>query len=490
MRNITLLSLIILLSARLPSKANNVISTYQGQIDTIDNTINGKIDVIDIEQKRIEEKHRRFISAKASFGYCLDSKTRNWFSNGAYPAFDIYLGLDTKGMQNNLFAKLYNYPRYGIGIGYEDFSKVKITDATSYFKDILSIYAFFDRDIIRTKKFSLSYIVEAGLSWSSGLYDPINNPSNIFLSTPVFFNIAGGIGLTGHITENFSLGTHIMLSHHSNGRLSLPNQGVNMFGISLDARYTFDHPRHSTIKTPDNQLYKNQLLENQKLDNQLTENHLNDNKARKVKGSRIEMLDKDERKKIQNELKDKNGWDFNIYLGGGVQGTKADWKAYQKDERDPEEKWTGFKMYPRISLSTDFAYRYSPRFSTGLSVGMYYYSGLSQLKASEIKAYGDEAVAAGPGYNNFVLGIGVLQQIYFKNVAIYIELGVYPYKKLGISHAIGWNYQKAGIRLYMPALQNMFIGFGLKAIDFAESEYMEFSLGFDIHYNKNKKRLD
>ena len=51
---------------------------------------------------------------------------------------------------------------------------------------------------------------------------------------------------------------------------------------------------------------------------------------------------------------------------------------------------------------------------------------------------------------------------------------------MGLSDDVSWNYQKAGLRYYIPSWNNLYIGLGMKANDFRESEYIELSIGVEI----------
>ena len=418
-----------------------------------------------------------FIASRAAYGNIFDD--HDWFINHNYMDFDLQCGTATYKCRDDFYAHLYNYPRYGVGISYGTFSQIKMKD--SYLKNIASIYGFFDRDVVRTSKFSAGYILECGLGASRGLYDIYTNPSNIFLSSPVFFYIAAGLKINVHVNRNWAIGISGRLKHHSNGRLSLPNQGINMYEIGLEARYTFDdgsdeyasnnwhsgaHNRHSSTDKwhSETDTFANRLYD--------------------------EMANKYKAEEWKEYLKDRNhysGFDFHISASGGMHKTKADWRAYNSGVDDPDRKSSSFKPYPRFSLNLESSYRYGTRFSTGISCSMYWYGGLEELKKADTINWGTAAVEKGPGYNHFVLGIGVIQEFYYKNLAVFAEIGIYPYYKLGLSNALSWNYQKGGIRYYIPKAANMFIGFAVKAIDFAESEYMELTLGFRLSPHGRKR---
>ena len=74
------------------------------------------------------------------------------------------------------------------------------------------------------------------------------------------------------------------------------------------------------------------------------------------------------------------------------------------------------------------------------------------------------------------MGVGIVQEFFWKNLAGYLSVGVYPYLRRGITENYGLYYQKAGARYYIPDWHNTFVGLAIKANDFV-AEFFEFSIG-------------
>lgn len=70
------------------------------------------------------------------------------------------------------------------------------------------------------------------------------------------------------------------------------------------------------------------------------------------------------------------------------------------------------------------------------------------------------------------VGVAVVQEVYWHNLAVHVALGAYPYRHKGVNgpeakaagdRERGWHYEKAGIRYYFPSLGNTFLGFAIKS---------------------------
>lgn len=102
--------------------------------------------------------------------------------------------------------------------------------------------------------------------------------------------------------------------------------------------------------------------------------------------------------------------------------------------------------------------------------------------------YGDEAVENSPGYDPISIGLAFVQEVYWRNLAVHVSLGAYPYRHKGVNgpeaqamgdRERGWHYEKAGLRYYMPKLGDTFVGFAIKSHSI-KAEYLEFSVGIRL----------
>ena len=129
-------------------------------------------------------------------------------------------------------------------------------------------------------------------------------------------------------------------------------------------------------------------------------------------------------------------------------------------------------------------YRYALKYATGISLDLYYSSNMKELEQCDRIIYGDEAVENCPGYDPISVGVALVQELYYRNLAGYIALGAYPYRHKGISGYQGWHYEKAGLRYYFPKYSITFAGFAIKAHNF-RAENFEFTVG--VRFGKREK---
>ena len=189
-------------------------------------------------------------------------------------------------------------------------------------------------------------------------------------------------------------------------------------------------------------------------------------------------------------------------IGGGVHTCQAEWNTfafdYTKDDKPAriptKEEAANLKAHPKFSYSFEATYRYAPRYATGLGVEMFYSSNMKHLKEADTKLYGEDAVANCPGYSPISIGVAVVQEVYWRNLAVHIALGAYPYRHKGVNdkelndiyddRERGWHYEKAGLRYYFPKLGDTFVGLSIKSHNI-KAEYLELSLGWRFQGKKH-----
>lgn len=356
-----------------------------------------------------------------------------------YGTYEAAVGFQMDPRNGNYYDYAFGYPLVNVGLSVARMGDFRFNDHTE-FPDLYSIFGSFERSLFRNEHFSIGYQLDFGLSANPAEYDPVNCPGNNWLSAPVMAYFGAGVFAKLHLGKRWELGADFMFRHYSNGRLALPNEALNALGGGVFARYRmsdYDYRRYAaTVAKPDFE----------------------------------------------------KGMQYMITLGGGVHTCMAEWNAYVENETDPGEKKkkaAALEAHPKLSVSFDAMYRYSPIYSTGLGVDVFYSSNMKELEASDRIVYGDESVDGCPGYSPVSVGIAVVQEVYWKNLAVHVALGVYPYRHKGVNgpeaqamgdRERGWHYEKAGLRYYFPRLGDTFLGFAIKSHSI-KAEYLEFSIG-------------
>ncbi len=380
------------------------------------------------------------LSAHGWYGYDIEQSRPNLASLG-YMNYEMSVGFQTNPADSCCYAQAFGYPMISVGLSLARTSNFKFYDKTKL-PDLYTAFGSFERSIIRRKHFSFGYLLDFGVTYNPGRYDPVNNPGNNWLSSPIMAYFGAGALVKYHFGKRWEIGVDLMFRHFSNGRLELPNEALNGLGAGLFARYRledYDYKRYSDVP------------------------------------------------RIRAEYK--KGMQYMIVLGTGFHTCMAEWNAYVEKEPDPvKKKNMKLKAHPKFSLSFDALYRYSLRYATGIGFDVFYSSNMKELEASDRVFYGDAAVDNCPGYNPISIGIAVVQEVYWKNFAVHVAVGAYPYRHKGVNGALaknvgdrerGWHYEKAGFRYYFPKLGNTFLGFAIKSHSI-KAEYLEYSLGIRL----------
>ena len=330
------------------------------------------------------------------------------------------------------YAESFNYPVLGIGLTYNTLSDVIFKSPRGHYSDMLALYGKISRDLIRTRHIGFGYDVSLGLSYSSKYYDPLDNPSNWFFSAPILFYVAGGGHLTWMVTPKLDIEAEINVRHNSSARFAYPNGGLNYWGGGLAARY-----------------------------------RLKERSAPKGSVFRAGLFSGDLNKK---------GWSREIYFGGGIHACAAEWLAFTKTETVETQAATRLKRWPMASLSADLIYRTGGKFAAGFTLDGFWNSNTERLRWADSVLYSEEENEASKGYAPFSAGVGIVQEVFYNNIALYIQEGVYLYRRMGIHGEHGWLYERAGLRYYPEALKPFFFSVCIKAHKF-KADYMDFSFG-------------
>ena len=380
------------------------------------------------------------VTAHGWYGTDME-RTRPNLRTYGYMTYEAGVGFQTNPNDSSAFAQQFGYPMLSFGFSLARMGNFKFYDQTE-FSNLYSLYGSFERSLMRRKYISLGYIFDFGATYNPDRYEPVNNPGNNWLSSPVMAYFGAGAFVKFHIGDRWEIGADAMFRHYSNGRLALPNEALNALGAGLFARYRLD-----------------------------------DYDYKEYSG----------KPRLKTDYK--HGMQYMIVLGGGVHTCMAEWNAKVETESDPAKRQKiKLKAHPKFSVSVDAVYRYALRYASGVSLDVFYSSNMKELEASDRIVYGDEAVANSPGYAPISVGLALVQEVYWHNLAVHVAIGAYPYRHKGVNgieakeagdRERGWHYEKAGLRYYFPKFGDTFLGFAIKSHSI-KAEYLEFSAGIRI----------
>ena len=379
-------------------------------------------------------------SARTYYGHDIE-QTRPGGTTWDYLTYEASVGFQTNPEQDCPYASAFGFPMFSAGVSFANMGDFGFNDKTS-FPFLYTVYGSFERTILRREHFSAGYLLDYGLTYNPERYNPVVNPGNNWLSSPIMSCFSAGAFAKFHLGKRWEVGADFMFRHYSNGRLALPNEALNAIGGGLFARY------------------------------------------------RLSDYDYTAYRPVKKKVDFNKGMQYMVVLGTGFHTCMAEYNAYVEnaDLADKQSIAKGLKAHPKYSLSFDAMYRYALRYATGVSVDMFWSSNMKELEASDRILYGDDAVANCPGYNPLSIGLAVVQEVYYRNLAVHVAIGAYPYRHKGVNgpEAVaagdrerGWHYEKAGLRYYMPKLGDTFVGFAIKSHSI-KAEYIEFSVGIRL----------
>ena len=355
---------------------------------------------------------------------------RDSYTSLGFNSFNLAWDFVTRGEAGS-FSAAYNRPVFTIGLTYNTLDDVVFRSERGHYSPMVAAYAGIGRDLLRYGPFSLGYDISLGLSYSDGYYDPLTNPSNWFFSSPVLFHAAGGGHITWQLARRLDLIADISVRHSSSARFAYPNGGLNYWGGGLSARY-----------------------------------HFQDRKPAEGRGFRTPRID--------DALYEK-GWSYEIYAGGGVHACAAEWLATSKTVDRETLAATHLRRWPMGSLGFDVIYRLDGRFALGANASAFYCSNMEALRWADGIIYSEEEAAAS-SYAPFSVGLGAVQEIFYRRTAFYLQEGYYLYRKAGIHADHGRLYERAGLRLYPRRIEPFFFSVCIKAHRF-KADYMDFTIG-------------
>lgn len=332
----------------------------------------------------------------------------------------------TSPERDSAYSESYGYPLVGVGFSYLNNRSLRYLN-NSHFSDFYSLYLHFERPFVRLSRFKLSYMLQFGGAYTKDLYNPFTNPYNYTVGNHLMVYVGTGLRMDFKISRHFSAGLQAQFFHHSNGKTAMPNGGMDEVSAGAFLRYSVAEQRFQRMNTGKERLYK-------------------------------------------------KGFQWDLFLIGGVKVFEAEWLARNETVDDPAQKRSRFQLNPRLGFSADVLYRYAFRNASGLCMDFLYTWGANDLRAWEDEIHVEHDYPVSP----ISVGLGVMHELRYSNFSITVCAGVYLFNRLGWTENPTRFYQKLGVRYYFPKLGNTFVGWGVKAYQLSRADYMELSLGIRL----------
>ena len=229
----------------------------------------------------------------------------------SFPTFDIRLGW--ADYSSSPYASICKHPEMGVGFQFDGLADVTAANGPGM-GNIYSLYGYIDRPLLVLGGFSFGYSGEFGVGMMfSKRYDPVTNPWNVVISTPVNAHISLGLQAQYAISERYDAGIGFFFNHHSNGAVTFPNYGLNAFELAL----------RLGMKSPK---------------------------------SEAEPVDDGFRRHFQ----------FGVQVSGGIMSNEANyWRSIEE-----EGVWVNDR-YPKYAVEVNALYRYCRTHATGLGADLF-----------------------------------------------------------------------------------------------------------------------
>lgn len=140
------------------------------------------------------------------------------------------------------WRNFYNHPNSGLSLNYKSYGNPEVVGNS------FSLSTFYQMSVLPRRKYvDLGFLVYAGLGYMTKIYDEIENPTNLAISTHL--NITADLRYYAKIRIHpvyleYSRG----LNHFSNGLVKAPNLGINVKNNNITLGYEFeDLPVHKKV---------------------------------------------------------------------------------------------------------------------------------------------------------------------------------------------------------------------------------------------------
>jgi hypothetical protein len=349
--------------------------------------------------------------------FMKNSESLNDIMDNPYDALDFRVGFQSSGKKQK-WDRLYNFPVYGIGFYSVAFDGGELGTPQA-------LYMFMRSPVVRGKKLTWNWELAVGLSYGFYKYDPTENPDQQVIGSEhnVYFNVA--TGLSYELNRRFHAKLDFDLTHFSNGSTRTPNLGINLAGIALGGRYSFNPVKNYTKKSD-----------------------INFNPATRPQY---------ERKTIEKYQRHSE-----LIIFGSAGGKTTTTQIYDGP------------TYFISSLSIDYAWAYHHVGMVGVGLDGFYESALRDYPAKiENAGFGDLAYS----------GWHVSHYLRMYRLTLVTQVGFYLTNN--VSHK-GNRYMQVGGSFHIT--DNLFARAALKTRNGAVADFIEWGLGYQIPFGYSKKR--
>lgn len=336
------------------------------------------------------------------------------FGEGVAPSFNTFdVRLGWTDYTSSPFASILKHPEMGVGFQLDHLASIPAANGPGM-GNIYSLYGYFDRPLLVLGGFSFGYSGEFGLGFMfRNRYDPVKNPWNPVISTPVNAHISLGLQAQYALSPRYDAGIGFFFNHHSNGAVSFPNYGLNAFELAL--RVGMKSPRSvaDLHRTPEDDGFK-------------------------------------------------RGFQFGVQVTGGIMSNEANyWRSIEE-----EGVWVNDRYF-KYAVDVYGLYRYCRTHASGLGFDLFVTPFCDKIAEHD---------GRGETYEPLSYGISVVHEMSYRNFSTMVGLGRYLHHHDGLARN-KILYQMVTVKYYFPQAADLYTGLVLKAHKFKAAESIQVCIG-------------
>lgn len=177
--------------------------------------------------------------ARLHYGFILPHTTKiEYLVRGHVPAFEA--SLVRYADSSNACDRLYHYPSRGVTFFHAGFQYPEVLGSAN------SLVGFLNVPVVSTSGgLSLDYQVSSGLSWITGKFDLVDNNLNVAIGSHINLHLSMLVDVRRRFGDHLEWSGGCSFTHFSNGRIRLPNLGLNYVSVFTGIGFRFDQPRQA-----------------------------------------------------------------------------------------------------------------------------------------------------------------------------------------------------------------------------------------------------
>jgi hypothetical protein len=154
-----------------------------------------------------------------------------------YRAIEARFGYQLTG--NKIWQQYHRYPKYGFGMHYSDLVRDRSDTVVG---NPFSIFGFYSEPLVRFGRFTLGSDISIGLSYTGLTHDYETNPHNDVIASHINLYFDINLNLSLEVSPRFGIIAGYGITHYSNGRIHVPQKGINNWGWTFGMNWLLNGP--------------------------------------------------------------------------------------------------------------------------------------------------------------------------------------------------------------------------------------------------------